>query len=217
MLIRTGNRLLVSPWFAAGAGFVIAMGALIYMPHANVDFGCAIHVTHCKLATCPQLTPQGGVPGLPAGIAGGQVTASPSTSAAPVMNVWYQPLADSTVSGFAMWIMFSPPPGLSHWQLRFVIPGATSVYVYGAPHWLPYGVNGVTVSSFVAGTESAGYAAISGYQDGAISGSSPTGGTVFFQVRGTGMQSAPANCAFTGAACEFKLLHDLVPTVPSPG
>src|SRR5215472_4462022 len=51
MLKRAGRRLLVSPWFAAGAGVVIATGGIVYTPpHANLD--PAISITRCKQASC---------------------------------------------------------------------------------------------------------------------------------------------------------------------
>src|SRR5215469_6079755 len=60
-LKRAGRRLLVSPWFAAGAGVVIATGVMIYTPHTKF----AIDVHQCQVVTCTKLTPQG-VPPVPA-------------------------------------------------------------------------------------------------------------------------------------------------------
>ena len=209
----------LSPWFAAGAGIVMAMGALIYAPHASLGFGRAIQVTHCQQSLCRQVIPQGGGALIPAGSG---VTASPSPSAADrVMTVSYEPLHDSTPSSFALWIMFSPPPSLSHWQLRFVIPGATYIYVYGALSYgavsVPSGTDGVTVTSLIAASDSAGYAPISGDQNGVDSLQSANG-TVLFQVRGTGPNSSPARCSFSGGGCVFTLSSDRVPAgLPSRG
>jgi hypothetical protein len=209
MLNLAGRRLLVSPWFAAGAGFVIATGAIIYVPHTNLDFGNAIHVTHCKQASCkqPTLTPQGPAPGLPAG---GGVTASPSAPSVPAgMTFWYES-ATSTRDGFSMWIQIRARQDPGPWKLSFLIQGGSRLYVYGAPAQ-PYGADGVTVSSVSAGTQSAGYAQIFGHQSGADGESSQVGYIVQFQVRGVGTPSAPSRCSYNGAPCTFRRSSDLAP------
>jgi hypothetical protein len=202
-LKRAGRRLLVSPWFAAGAGVVIATGAIIYTPHATFDFGNAIHVIHCPQAQCAPVTAQGGAPGLPAGIGGGPVTASPRTiSVTAGMSFWYQVL-DRTQSGFIMQITITASHSLGPWRLSFVIPGATGVYVPDA-RWKPSGTNGGTASNYFSGTESSDYAPISGYQSGGAAGSSRYGYTVQFQVRGSGTPGVPTHCFYDGVACQFR-------------
>ena len=205
-LNRAGRRLLVSPWFAAGAGVVIATGVIIYTPpHAKLD--PAISITRCKQSDCEsrQVTPQAPAPGLPAGTGGGRVTA-PSTPRVPAgMTFSYQPPVRSAWDGFSMWITIRVPQGLGEWKVSFVIPGATGVYVYGSPRAQPFGTDGVTVSSSAAGTEAAGYARIAGHQSVADGGASWNGYTVQFQVRGKGTPRAPSQCLYNSAAvCQFK-------------
>jgi hypothetical protein len=192
----------VSPWFAAGAGVVIATGAVIYMPHANMSFGGAISVTHCKVAECSHVTPDGAVP-LQVG-SGQQVMASPSPpSVLAGMSFDYQVLGQSTYGGFSIQITIRAPRSLGQWKLSFAIPGATDVYVLGA-RWEQSGPDGGTASNYYGGTESAGYAAIAGNESDAGSGSSQDGRMVQFQVRGTGTPSAPADCLYNGLACQFQ-------------
>lgn len=181
MLKRAGRRLIVSPWFAAGAGVVIATGVVIYTPHASLNFGRAITVTPCKQAECGPLTPQGAGTPMPAGT-GGQVTAPKSAS----MTVSYQLLDSQSWSGFSMSIRFRAPQSNSKWQLSFVIPGAQGVYVFGAPRWKRTGASGITVSSYQAAQDT----------------------IVQFQVRGTGNPRTPTSCSFNGAPCHFTRTSD---------
>jgi len=204
MLKQSGRRLVASPWFAAGAGFVIATSAIIYAPHNNVDFGGAIQVTHCKQALCGRAT-QAQAPGLPAGSGAHMPAAAPTLPRS--ITFWYQPVGHSTGSEFAMWIEIHARDSLGQWQLSFVIPGAKDIYVY----WPRSHVSGthVVVSSYYAGTESAGYAQISAHESGGADGPSRGGYTVLFQLRGTGTASTPVHCTYKGAACTFRLSETL--------
>src|SRR5260370_20317743 len=61
---RTGHRvsgqrvysavrgLLVTPWFAASTGFVVAAGMWLYSPHARINFPPAIGKVHCQSRDC---------------------------------------------------------------------------------------------------------------------------------------------------------------------
>jgi hypothetical protein len=204
MLTQAGHRLLVSPWFAAGAGVVIATGVMIYTPHTNF----AIDIQKCQLVSCTKLAPQGAAP-LQAGP--GAPMPAPSRASVPAdMTFWYQPVNQSTGSGFGMWIAIRYPHSVSQWQLSVVIKGATGLYVYYWPRWQAFGTDGVTVSSLVARTESAGYAEISAHDAGNDGGFSPTGYLVLFQVRGKGTPRLPTECTYMGSAhCTFKLSSTL--------
>lgn len=206
MLKQAGNRLVVSPWFAAGAGFVIATGAIIYMPHARLD--PAINITHCGGASCEQtqLTPQGGAKPKPAG-AGVPLPIMPSLPAG--MTFSYQVLGVSTGYGFSMLITIHSPRSFGPWQLSFIIPGARDLYVVYGARWKSSGTDGGTASSYLAGTESAGFAMISAHEDGGEGGSTRNGYTVQFQIRGLGTPSRPGQCTYNMASCTFRLAHNL--------
>jgi hypothetical protein len=197
MLTQAGHRLVVSPWFAAGAGVVIATGVMIYTPHAKLNFGNAIQVTPCTQASCTQTAPAQ-APGLPAG---GGVTAPPA-SLPKGMTFWYQP-GHSIGDQFSMWIEIRARDSLGQWKLSFSVPGAQGIYVYW-PRWTSSG-NSVTVNSNYASTESAGFAEISAHQSGVAGGLSLNGSTILFQIRGTGAPNAPTICTYNGATCHFKL------------
>jgi hypothetical protein len=209
MFKRAGRRLLVSPWFAAGAGVVIATGAIIYVPHTNLDFGNAINVIHCKQAECRQSVPEQ-APGMAAGIGGEQITVSPSAPTVPVgMTFSYQVLYQSEYD-FSIQITVRARQDPGPWKLSFVIPGARHVYVYGAPAQL-FGLDGVTVSSVGARTQSASFAQISGLEFGGAGESSQYGYILQFQVRGMGTPGTPSQCSYNGALCTFKGLRVLAP------
>jgi hypothetical protein len=136
--------------------------------------------------------------------------AAPGKASLPKgMTFWYEPVDQSTGSGFGMWIAIRAPHSVSSWQLSFVIRGAKSLYVYW-PRWKPFGTDGVTVNSLIASTQSAGYAEISAHDSGHDGGSAQSGYIVLFQVRGTGTLSPPTDCTYKGgASCTFKLSSTL--------
>jgi hypothetical protein len=202
MLRQAGHRLVVSPWFAAGAGVVIATGVMIYTPHTNF----AIDIQKCQLVACTKLTPQGGPPPVPVGT--GAPMPAPSKASLPKgMTFWYQP-GHSNGDEFSMWIEVRARGGLGQWKLSFRVPGAKGIYVYW-PRWTVSGTNGVTVNSYYAGTESAVYTEISADESDVAGGLTLNGDTALFQIRGTGAPNAPTTCTYNGASCTFKLSSTL--------
>ena len=206
MLERAAHRLLVSPWFAAGAGFVIATGAIIYMPHATLN--PAVTITRCKLASCKQkqLTPQVGAKPLPAGT-GAPILVPGNSSVIAGMSFRYQVQERSAQYGFSMLITIHSPRRLDRWNLAFVINGARDVYVTYGALWRQSGTDGGTASSY-ASTESAGYAQISAHESGGAVEASRTGYTVTFQVRGNGTPGPPTDCFYDGVRCHFRQAPD---------
>ncbi len=208
ILKQAGRRLAWSPWFAAGAGVVIATGVMIYTPHANLNFGKAIQVTPCTQASCPQTAPAQ-APGLPAGSG---VTASPSTPSLPAgMTFSYQVLSQSTQYGFIMLITIHSPHNFGLWHLSLVIPGTRDLFVVYGARWRSSGADSGTASSSLAGTESAGYAMISAHENGGEGGSSQNGYTVLIQIHGSGTAGQPIHCTYNGAHCTFKPSTSLAP------
>jgi hypothetical protein len=202
MLTQAGHRMVVSPWFAAGAGVVIATGVMIYTPHAKLDFGNAIQVTPCT-ASCNHAALQQ-APGLPAGSG---VTTSPRPSLPAGTTFWYQP-GHSIGNEFSMWIEVRARGSLGQWKLAFRVPGATGIYVYW-PRWASSGTNGVTVDSYYAGTESVVYTEFSANEAGVAGGLTLNGDIALFQIRGIGAPNAPTACTYNGASCTFKLSSTL--------
>jgi hypothetical protein len=188
--------LIVSPWFAAGAGFVIAAGAFMYAPHASLLLDTAPGRTNCPAAGCP--VPQQAP--VIAGAQGGLVTASPSpgsssprgrhaapdeSDSAPDFSYTVQP---DGAGMFQMTFTMTSSQPIGDWRLSFDIPGATDLTVTGAS-WQPSGTDGGTASGLAAG-------------------STPNSGQTSFVVRGMGEPTAaPDNCSFGGATCHFTEEH----------
>lgn len=206
MLKRAGRRLLVSPWFAAGAGVVIATAAIVVVPH-DMSFQGAIRIHHCKQLGCTVVSPEGVAPAKPAGT-GLQLTPSPSsTSPLTGMTFSYQ-VVDQNQFGFIMQMTIRSRHSLGDWKLSFVIRGASDVFVLGA-RWQQSGTNGGIASNYIGVTESVGYSSISGKNSDGV-GSSQNGYTVQFQVHGTGAPSTPVECSYDGYACTFQRSHSQV-------
>ncbi len=200
-LMRGAARsLLVTPWFAAGAGFVLAAGLWIYSPHTELRFP----------TTMPESVPC--APGC--SISGGH-SAGSLAAKGPVLriknpqhaerhtgqsNVTGQPNAASglTFKFTVLWqrdnrfvaqIAVSGSSVPSSWHLKFAMPGDEIGYVMGA-QWQPTpGDDGGTASAY------------QGYQQGGNRGDGRHGFS--FSVTGSGSASTPADCAFDGASCTF--------------
>jgi hypothetical protein len=199
---------MVSPWFAAGAGFVIAAGAFIYAPHASLSFNNgATNTTRCSVAGCtvPQQEPT------MAGGASGLVTPSPSpSSSAPRGRHHAHDVGDAPDFAFSVspngpglfqmtFTMRSRQP-LGDWRLSFDIPGATDLSVTDA-NWAPSGTDGGTASGSVLGGSAQGPPDSAG-GDSAGSGQSDV---VSFVVDGKGQPTvAPDHCSFDGSPCQFS-------------
>jgi hypothetical protein len=211
LLTGAVRGLLVSPWFAAGAGFVVAAGAFIYAPHASLDFGTAIGVTQCKVAGCHRTTSPG-APGIPAGHGDGLVTAAPVTSPpSAAAGLTFSYAVNWHVHGtFQMVLTVTSKHAIGSWRLAFVIPGATKVAVVDAK-WQSSGPDGGTASGAAgnggdadAGTSADGWGSGSAGAATADDGA-PAADSVSLVVDGHGTPAAPASCVYDGAACHFSL------------
>jgi hypothetical protein len=224
-VVRGAARsLLVTPWFAAGTGFVIATGLWIYSPHTELRFpDSAPGVSVCSSKGCENESPGDGGGSLATGAPGQRITGqhakTKKTAKSDVVTtpkptaglkfrftiLWRQGshfAADITVSGHSV---------PSSWQLSFAIPGVEIDYVTGVS-WQP-------VSSKDGGTASAA-AWQSSSQNGTAGtgdGGSGNGGeavpniseghgdipVINFSVTGTGSVSLPSTCSFDGSTCKF--------------
>ncbi len=202
--------LVVSPWFAAGAGFVVAAGAFIYAPHASLQFE-----TQCKLVVCQRLTPLAAPPVI-AGTGQGQLrSAAPSTAApaAPARMTFGYIVEWHAGGAFQMLLTVTSTRAIGNWRLAFAILGATNVAVHDA-HWQPSGTDGGTASG-TAGDGEPSYSGTqgSGYQDGwpgsGTFGNAPSGYhgyaySLHLVVTGEGAPAAPAGCSYDGSPCSFS-------------
>ncbi len=211
--------LMVSPWFAAGAGFVIAAGAFIYAPHASLNFANgneATITTRCSVAGCtvPEQAPvmAGGTNGLVTpspsasspGRATGRHAARAGLSSAPDFTYSVQSHGSDT---FQMTLTLTSDRAIGPWQLAFEIPGATDLSVSGAI-WRASGTDGGTASGpAVGGSPNSGQPPAG---DAASAGGHSAGGgqnyVVTFTVSGKGEPTvAPQHCSYNGAPCHFSL------------
>jgi hypothetical protein len=210
------RSLLVTPLFAAGAGFVLAAGLWIYSPHTELRFPTATapYGVPCTTQQCT------------AGSGGGQTaTSTPGERISHHAGDGRAVQADvagrhSTDSGltFVFAIAWQQNDGFqalitvrgkhlpANWRLEFTMPGTHIRYVIGA-QWQASrsGDSGTAVASsqqFGGGSSGNGQD-IGG--DGQNSGGQPQqGGTIRLLVMGSGSPSTPTTCVFNGSGCTFS-------------
>jgi hypothetical protein len=192
-----GRSLLVTPWFAAGTGFVIAAGLWIYSPHTVLRFPESTPATvPCVGRVCsPVSGPGGGQPAVstPGKKFNGQQRRRHRQTGAPGM-----PSAQAVTVGFTIvWqrdgqfgalIAVSGRHVPDDWKLSFEMPGTQISSVVGA-NWqaAPSGDGGI------ASPESLRHFDHSDDAD-----------AVNFMITGTGSAGTPTNCVFDGASCAFS-------------
>ena len=220
---------LVTPWFAAAAGFVIAASLWIYSPHPQLTFpaiaigkapmpcsshGCGPHVDKQGAGS---LTLNSGEPLTQQQNSAGHGAPGQARTAASGLAFGY--VVQPTWGGnFEVVISVTGKRAVKNWRLAFVLPGDHIRFVIGA-HWQPVGGDGGTASPFT-GAEGQQYGGPGGYSGsrvdpGAVNGDftygSGHGGTldqpgVIFSVYASGKPVGPAHCSFDGASCTFRKL-----------
>jgi hypothetical protein len=202
------RSLLVTPWFAAGAGFVIAAGLWIYSPHTVLRFPPnALNEAPCQSVGCGMQ---------PTGPASGSLTVlSPGVSIKAGQSAQdrhgkpelarQSPIAGLRFDFSVIWqrnnsfyaaITVSGKSVPSSWRLSFSIPGVQINYVTGAD-WRPTaGSSGGTASSPAGQFGGSG---TGGYGPGPGPDTS-----VHFMLGGTGTANMPTGCEFDGYACTFR-------------
>ncbi len=198
--------LLVTPWFAAATGFVVAVGLWISAPHAELKFPSAVGVVPCAVTGCGSQTGQGTgrlttTKGQPivhsrkSGGAGGRSGAGRRTAATGLtfgyVVVWHEQ------GKFAVQITVRGKRALHDWQLAFEMPGDQITYVAGAS-WQPAGKDGGTASAQDGEPGQWGDAGDGG------DGTGRSGHAISFTVFGLGTPVAPTSCAFKHATCRFS-------------
>jgi hypothetical protein len=207
LLSGAARGLLVTPWFAAATGFVLAAALWIYSPHTELKLGPpsnAIGVVPCQQAGCGVTTEQG-ARSLTATSRQPLVHPSKSASHSAVPRrsaaagltftyavVWQQP------DDFAVMITVTGKRSIRDWRLAFAMPGDQISKVVGA--------------SFTAAGRDAGTASDMGDQatgDGGHDGpgSPDASGDMYaisFMVVGQGTPVLPTDCSYDGASCTFK-------------
>ena len=217
-VVRGAARsLLVTPWFAAGTGFVIATALWIYSPHTELKFpDSAPGYSLCQSEVCLNNSPGPGGGSLANSLPGEKIngpqaktsgTGKPDviTRAASGLKfrfvvLWQQGshfYAVVTVSGHSV---------PSSWRLSFAIPGVRIDHVIGVS-WRPSrSGNGGTVSapSWQYGSSSGQDAANGTGADDSGSHGHRDVPVISFIVTGTGSVGLPTTCRFDGSTCKFR-------------
>lgn len=194
------RRVIVTPTFAAGLGFVIAAG-LVYSTssRSSLQFGAQAPYNGqpCEVASCASL----GVPhqgGLASVTPGQRLLPTPGDSASPLPQgsptassprkpvLVYQTLhkwRGDFVAGFTITPNTRIPSG--GWRLRFTYPDNRIVGLWGAK-WLPEGRH----AAVAEGT-----------------GSQERDGQIRLFVAISGLPGPPATCSFDGVPCRIEVIH----------
>ncbi len=207
----------MTPWFAAGAGFVLAAALWIYAPHTELRFPSASSPDEVP-CTVTQCTEGGG---------GGQAaTNNPGQRISQEAGHGRNARDDvagqhSAISGLTF--TFSVPWQQNgsfqaiisvrgknvpaSWRLEFTMPGTHIRYVIGA-EWRPMRTDdGGT--AFSTQRQSGGGGQGNGQDNGAYGqgfgvGRSAGRDVVSFLVMGSGSAGTPATCVFNGSSCSFS-------------
>jgi hypothetical protein len=210
-LARATRRLIVTPWFAAATGIVVAAGLWIYSPHAELTFpNGAVGAVPCKTPDCGIGSQNGRGTPASAGMlpltqsvkrAGGS---SAGRAAARRLKFGYRVLWQSQ-GQFSMLITVSGKRIPRSWRLAFAMPGDDITDVLGAG-WQRSGSYGVTVIWPPADSswQSSGQTGAGGDQYGAGTSGEPG---ARFVVVGSGAPVAPTGCSFNGVSCKFSWLN----------
>jgi hypothetical protein len=184
---RWRRGLLVTPWFAAGAGFVIAAALSLNAPRTFLTYrpNDAPNATRCAGCGSPESVPTS-KPGVqirsadPAVINGAGATAGPAV-----------PIALGPARNGVFTITFTLPASQAtrNWKLRFTLPGRSITQILGARLQADAADDG-------------GVASRLGLGGGYVSPTNPTAQS--FQVSVSGSPLAPVRCVLNGQACHFR-------------
>ncbi len=208
LLAGAARGLLVTPWFAAATGFVLAAALWIYSPHTELKLGLpsgAVGIVPCQQAGCSVTTEQG-ARSLTA--TSRQPIVHPSKSASR-SDTRHRSAAAGLTFGYAvLWhrqgefevmITVRGKRSIRDWRLAFAMSGDQINYVSGA--WFKAtGQDAVMVSD--VGDQATGD---DGGHDGTVSpDASGDLYAISFMVFGQGTPVLPTDCVYDGASCTIK-------------
>ena len=215
---RVARGLLMTPWFAAAAGSVVAASLWIYSPHPQLSF--ATGNAPCKTSGCGSYGDQHGAGSLTtrsrqrlrqqhqSAVPARTRTRTHTNTDASGLTFGYvvQPAADGK---FWLTVTITGKRPSKDWQLAFVLPGAHIESVRDAD-WHPAGGDGGTASQLTGdpGPQHGGPGGGSGQGDpgGYGHGGADDTTDVFFTVLASGTPVGPTDCSLDGAKCTFRVL-----------
>jgi len=193
--------LLVTPWFAAGAGVVIAAALFLNAPHAVLSFAPAPdYVTACPQQCAPAVA--GPTPGSLTNAEPGVQLPPPKPAVRRAPPAAARPGAMTGVDitfrlqwqqggAFGALMTVQADHDIAGWTLAFAIPGARISHVIGAG-WQPSSSgNGGTATDPAGGQ-------VHSYQG---SQGQPSRDSARFLIIAQGSPTRPADCLFDGASC----------------
>jgi len=207
--------LLVTPWFAAGAGFVIAAALALNSPHTVLTY--RPNTQRCSICTRP--TPQPG--SLASATPGVKIKrARPAPARHAGKSTGHGPAAGPEVGFRVVWrkygefgaiVTIPARPARQDWSLQFAIPGTRITQVWGA-QWQPApGAHGGLARMLTGPPGPPGQPGPSDSpgpgQNGLTSAPGNQGGrqpdNVRFLVVAVGNPRTPDGCVLNQAACHF--------------
>jgi hypothetical protein len=208
-VLRTAARgLLVTPWFAAASGFVIAASLWIYAPHAHLQFprGSAIRTQTCYGA-CPPATSRkdsrrlttSGKHRLETRKSGKRAGAASRHDRPAVSGLTFSYyVLPSQDGGFNLMIRVVGQRAIKDWRLAFTLRGDRIHKVSGAT-WQRISRDSGTAS----GNGQQGQWPGSGQGAGDQFGDGHHQYGFIFFVSGNGSPVRPTNCLYNGQTCVF--------------
>jgi hypothetical protein len=206
--------LLVTPWFAAATGFVVAAGMWIYSPHAELKFPpSAVGVVPCEAHGCGVDAGQDGgalatttrqhigKSGKSTGKAAAQTDGGGGTAVSRLAFGYAVLWQRDGKFGVLITVTGKHIPGA--WKLTFAMPGDQISDVMGAA-WHPAGADGGTASelSGPAPGQWQGQLGSGDHSDPGVVSRHRRGFS--FLVLGQGTPVVPTGCSFNGTSCAFS-------------
>ena len=183
---RRMRGVLVTPWFAAGAGFVIAAALSLNAPRTFLTYrGGGGSTSRCESCQSPESVPTSR-PGVqvksvnPAQVGG--------TSPAPALVVTIR-LGPEHNGVFSVTFILPADQVRNGWKLHFALPGRSISQVIGAKFRPDLAYD-------------AGVAVEPAAQNGYVSPAAPA--AMAFLVYAAGPSVAPSGCVLNGQACQFR-------------
>ena len=218
--------LLMTPWFAAASGFVIAASLWIHSSHPQLTYpAIAVGPPPCSPGGCSPPAEQQGAGSLPINsgqppqhkpaTAARKATRDQARTAAPGLSFRYveHPAADGDV---ILTVVVTGKRPVKDWHLVFVLARDQIQNVFGAD-WTGKGTDRVAASPWTGDPSQQGGgrwhagdglsyqgAGQGGYRDG--HGGALDHPVVFFTVVASGKPVGPTGCSFNGKSCTF---HEL--------
>jgi hypothetical protein len=212
LLAGAARGLVVTPWFAAATGFVVAAALWIYMPHAELKFPqSSVGVVPCQPRGCDAAAGQGSgalatTTRQPIGRSGkiaGQGAAQPDPgrrTAASGLTFSYAVIWQGQ-GRFDVQITITGKHASRDWKLAFAMPGDHIGAVLGAA-WQPSGTDSGTAST--PSSSSPPVWDSGGHGDSGGPDARGRSDVISFLIFGDGTPVMPTGCQFNGASCTFS-------------